>query len=133
PPSSAACPDRAPPRSAGLQPRRARGEAGLAARREKCCKLPIRATPEPREGLIIHAGFLRQQESHEVFANVPPLASRCRAPRTQLLHAGEGGATFCRPCLRVFVPHDFGFQPIRVAEENAQGSAEIGNGAILGP
>ena len=32
----------------------------------------------------------------------------------------------CSPRLRVFVPHDFGFQPIRIAEEDAQGSAEIG-------
>src|SRR2546427_3158393 len=74
-----------------------------------------------------------QAESvHEVFAHVPSCASRGRPLRTQLLHAALGGATFCSPCLRVFVPHDFGFQTIRIAEENAQGSAEIGNGAIRG-
>ena len=49
----------APPRRAGRPG--ARGEAGPAARREKCFKLPIRATHEHKEGLIIHAGFLRKQ------------------------------------------------------------------------
>ena len=38
----------------------------------------------------------------------------------------------CSPRLWVFVPHDFGFQPIRIAEEDTQGRAEISNGAIRG-
>ena len=40
----------APPRRAGRPG--ARGEAGPAARREKCFKLPIRATHEHKEGLM---------------------------------------------------------------------------------
>jgi hypothetical protein len=51
---------------------------------------------------------------------------------THLMHAALGGATACSQRLRVFVPHDFGLQTIRVAEEDAQGRAEIGNGAIRG-
>src|SRR5215510_6794447 len=92
------------------------------------------APHKPKAGLIIHAGFLRtQRESvHEVFSHVPSCGARGRSSRPQVLHTDLGGATCCSPRLRVFVPHDFGFQPIRIAEEDAQGSAEIGNGAIRG-
>src|SRR5437879_12631471 len=48
------------------------------------------------------------------------------------MHAALGGATSCSQRLRVFVPHDFGLQTIRVAEEDAQGGAEVSNGAIRG-
>src|SRR2546421_11768891 len=48
------------------------------------------------------------------------------------MHAALGGATSGRQRLRVFVPHDFGLQTIRVAEEDAQGGAEVSNGAIRG-
>src|SRR5215813_8558222 len=46
------------------------------------------------------------------------------------MHAALGGATSGSQRLPVFVPHDFCFQTIRVAEEDAQGGAEVGNGAI---
>src|SRR5215468_519384 len=47
-------------------------------------------------------------------------ATAGRPPRPQVLHADVGGATSCSPRLRGFVPHDFGFQTIRIAEEDAQ-------------
>jgi hypothetical protein len=50
---------------------------------------------------------------------------------THRMHAALGGAaTPGSQRLRVFVPHDFCLQTIRVAEEDAQGGAEVGNGAI---
>jgi hypothetical protein len=69
---------------------------------------------------------------HEVFAHVPSCSSRGRPPCTQIPQAASGRAMLCSPRLRVFVPYDFGFQPIRIAEEDAQGRAEIGNSAIRG-
>src|SRR2546421_6039967 len=51
---------------------------------------------------------------------------------THRMHAALGGATSCSQRLRVFVPHDFGLQTIRVAEKDAQGGAEVSNGAIRG-
>src|SRR6266536_936953 len=51
---------------------------------------------------------------------------------THRMHAALGGATSGRQRLRVFVPHDFGLQTIRVTEEDTQSGAEVGNGAIRG-
>ena len=92
--------------------------------------LPARTVHVPK--LAPRLKHFRLECVIEVFSHVPSCASRGRPPCTQIPHAALGGAMLCSPRLRVFVPHDFGFQPIRIAEEDAQGSAEIGNGAIRG-